>query len=92
VLQAIFARLNAATPAENAQIIALRQADGRRGEARLKAMTFLDSAWGQWDHVPAKEQVRFKRTAEADEYESNLKEFTAATDEVFNLEKHLTPH
>ncbi len=76
---------------KNPQIIVLRQADVRRAEALLKAVTFLESTWGQWDYVPATKQILFKETADAEEYESNRKECAATMDEVLRLKEQITP-
>jgi hypothetical protein len=76
---------------KNPQIIVLRQVDVRRAEALLKAVTFLDTTWGRWDYVPATKQLRFKRTAEAEEYNTDLREFSVATDEVLRLKAQMTP-
>jgi hypothetical protein len=74
---------------KNPQILALRQADVRRGEALLKAVAYLDSKWGQWDYVPDTRQIRFKDRAAAAEYESVLKEFSAAAHEVSSLHQQM---
>jgi hypothetical protein len=77
---------------KNPQIIALRQADVRRGEALLNVVTFLGATWGQWEYFPATKEIRFKRTAEAEEYETDLKEFSTATDEALRLKEQMTPN
>jgi hypothetical protein len=76
--------------AKNPEFIALRQADVRRGQALMKAVTFFDTTWGQWDYIPAKSRVVFKETAEAEEFNSDLHQFNAATDEVLRLKAQIT--
>jgi uncharacterized membrane protein len=75
---------------KNPQILALRQADVRRAEALLKAVTYLDAKWGQWEYVPDTKQTRFKDRAAAAEYESVLKEFSVAAHEVTSLHQQMT--
>jgi len=76
---------------KNQLIIVLRQSDLHRSKSLLKTVSFLDTTWGQWDYNPATKQIQFRKTADAEEYNSDLKEFKAATDEVLKIKEQMTP-
>ena len=44
----------------NPAILALREADVRRGKAMLKLVTFLEANWGEWEYSPETDRLRFQ--------------------------------
>lgn len=79
-------RISGKTP----QILALRQGAVHQGDALLKAVTYLDTTWTQWNYVSATKQIQFKTTAEAEKYEHDLKDYYAASDEMPKLKEQVT--
>ena len=75
--------------AVNPQIIALRLADVRWGQALLKAVTILDAAWGKWEYLPAEQELDFEDPTKLGEYNIAMKEFEPATEETFALKQQI---
>jgi len=70
----------------NPTILALRKADVRRGEAMLKLVTFLEANWGQWNHDPAINKLRFQESKLADDYNRANHELEIISTETMRLQ------
>jgi len=73
----------------NPTVVALREADVRRGEAMLKLIKFLEAHWGKWEYRPETDRIRFQETKHPEDYDRANQELKDISTEVMRLQAQI---
>jgi hypothetical protein len=73
----------------NPAIVALREADVRRGQAMLKLVTFLEANWGKWEYSPETDRLRFQGSKLSEDYHRANQELKDLSTETMRLQAEL---